>query len=320
MSEKIHRQLIIPNDYKNQRLDQALSKLLPDISRTQIKEWIEKGEILVNNKTVKPKLKVFGDETVDIHAETKAQPEWQPQSIPLSIVHEDDDIIIINKPIGLVVHPGAGNQDKTLLNALLFHCPASKDLPRAGILHRLDKNTSGLLIVAKNNHALTFLSRQLKKRQIVREYQAVVYGDMISGGTISAPIDRHPIHRKQMAVIDTGKPAITHYRVLEKYRSHTRLIVRLETGRTHQIRVHLSYIHHPIVGDVLYGGRVRLSKGMTQPLIDELRRFNRQALHAFAIGFTHPTTQEFMRFEIGLPDDIINLVNTLKADKTTLKK
>lgn len=310
--------IIIPENHANERLDQALAKLITDYSRTQIQEWLETGSILVNGATAKGKIKVKGGETVTIDVVLQPQQQWEAQAIPLSIVHEDEDIILINKPIGLVVHPGAGNVDQTLLNALLHHAPDLALLPRAGILHRLDKDTSGLLIVAKNPAALKDLTHQLKKRTMVREYQAVVYGTMISGGTVDAPIDRHPLQRTRMAIVETGKHAVTHYRVMEKYRAHTRLKLRLETGRTHQIRVHMSHIRHPIVGDVTYGGRVQLSKGMIPELIQELRQFKRQALHAYALGINHPSTGEFMRWEIDLPEDMQQLVQILREDAKTI--
>jgi 23S rRNA pseudouridine1911/1915/1917 synthase len=307
--------LIIPELYANERLDQVLAKLLPLYSRMQIKEWIDAGKVLVNGKTCKPKVKVKGGETVILEPQFKVQPAWLAQPIPLSIVYEDEALMIINKPAGLVVHPGAGNQDKTLLNALLYHCPDLGQLPRAGILHRLDKNTSGLLLIAKTPAALKHLSQQLKKRTLAREYQATVYGRIISGGTINAPIGRHPLERKRMAINEQGKAAITHYRVLEKFRNHTQLWLKLETGRTHQIRVHMAHIHHSIVGDSQYGGRVQLSKGMGPELIQVLRDLKRQALHAFALGFAHPLTEEWMRFEVKLPEDLQTLLEWLKADK-----
>lgn len=313
-SNKIHT-IVIPETHANERLDQALAKLLPEYSRTQIQDWIEAGAVLVNGSTMKGKLKVKGGETVSVTATIKPQPHFEAQPIPLNIVYEDEAVIVINKPIGLVVHPGTGNSDRTLLNALLHHAPTLQDLPRAGILHRLDKDTSGLLVVAKTAAALKSLSHQLKERTLLREYQAIVYGPMISGGCVDAPIDRHPLQRKRMAVSDTGKTAITHYRIAEKFRSHTHLSLRLETGRTHQIRVHMNHIRHPIVGDATYGGRVQLSKGMTQGLIKALRQFKRQALHAFALGFDHPTTGEFVRFEIDLPEDMQQLLMELKEDK-----
>ena len=313
-TKKNHHHLVIPEEHAHERLDQVLAKLLPEYSRTQIKDWIDAGTVWLNGKSVKGKLRVKGGETIVIEGVVKPQPQWQAQKIPLSIVFEDDDLLIINKPVGLVVHPGTGNPDNTLLNALLHHAPVLQELPRAGILHRLDKDTSGLLLVAKTTHALKHLSHQLKKRTIGREYQAIVSGKLISGGTIDAPIDRHHLQRKRMAVVDTGKPSVTHYRVMEKYRAHTRLRVQLETGRTHQIRVHMAYIRHPIIGDAVYGARLQQTKGMTPELIQTLRRFKRQALHAFALSFEHPTTHGPMHFEIDLPDDMKQLIADLQED------
>lgn len=314
MTDKINYQLVVPEDHAGERLDQALAKLMPDYSRTQIQDWIETGAILVDGKTTKGKTRLKGGEAIEVNAFIKPQPAWKAQDIHLPIVYEDEALIIINKPIGLVVHPGAGNSDSTLLNALLHHAPELKDLPRAGILHRLDKDTSGLMVVAKTAKSLQHLSHQLKKREILREYQAIVYGSMISGGTVDAPIERHHLQRKRMAVSDTGKPSVTHYRIAEKYRAHTRLKLKLETGRTHQIRVHMAHIRHPIVGDPTYGGRVQLTKNMAPGLIELLRRFRRQALHAFGLGFTHPTTGEWMRWEIDLPDDMQQLILALRND------
>lgn len=311
---KIQQTLIIPDIYAHERLDQTLAKLLPEFSRTQIKEWLEAGYILVNGDILKGKVKVKGGETIEIDAIPKAQPAWEPQAIPLNIIHEDDSLIVINKPAGLVVHPGTGNSDRTLLNALLHHAPQLQNLPRAGILHRLDKDTSGVLVVAKTAAALKSLSQQLKRRTLLREYQAIIAGTMISGGMVDAPVGRHPLQRKRMAVTETGKTAVTHYRVAEKYRAHTRLKLRLETGRTHQIRVHMAHIRYPIVGDKTYGGRIQLSKGMTPELVKMLRTFKRQALHAFAIGFIHPESEEEVRFEVDLPQDIQELIQTLRDD------
>lgn len=314
-SNKNNRIVDIPDELANERLDQALAKLLPEFSRTQLKEWIESGQVTVNDTLVKAKTRVKSGDKVSVNPVLRhTPPAWQAQDIPLNIVYEDDDVIIINKPAGLVVHPGAGNADATLLNALLHHSPALNELPRAGILHRLDKDTSGLLIIAKNAAALKHLSQQLKKRTLSREYQTIVYGELISGGKVDAPIDRHPLHRKRMAVVDTGKPAVTHYRVMEKYRGLTRLKVKLETGRTHQIRVHMSHIRHPIAGDVLYGGRVKLSKGMSEDLIKALRQFKRQALHAYAVGFVHPSTEEWISFEAELPADMEEFIAILRDD------
>lgn len=304
----------IPKEYAHERLDVVLAKLLPDFSRTEIKSWILKGLVLLDESPLKAKTKLKGDEILSIVIPVKEQqPTWIAQDIPVNIVYEDEALLIINKPAGLVVHPGAGNKDQTLLNALLHHAKELNTLPRAGIVHRLDKNTSGLLIIAKTKAALKHITHQLKKRQLVREYQAIVYGKMISGGTVNAPIARNPFERKRMAVCDTGKPAITHYRILKKYPFHTHLLVRLETGRTHQIRVHMSHIHHPLVGDSTYGGRVKLSKGMNAHLISALRQFKRQALHAYALEFIHPLTDKTMRFEVELPNDIHELIEALKT-------
>lgn len=310
--EPEQRIIKIPIEYAHQRLDIALSQLLPDFSRTQIKIWIEDGLVRINNRPVKAKTKLKGGETLSVSIALKPQPIWQAQDIPLTIIYEDEEFMIINKPPGLVVHPGAGNKDMTLLNALLHHAPQLKLLPRAGIIHRLDKNTSGLLVIAKTPRALNHISHQLKKRQLVREYQAIVYGKMISGGSVNASIGRHPLERKRMAVVDTGKTAITHYRILAKYPAHTHLTLRLETGRTHQIRVHMAHIRHPIVGDHNYGGRVKLSKGMSTELIQTLRQFKRQALHAYALELTHPSTGKPMRFEAELPNDMLQLIEALK--------
>jgi 23S rRNA pseudouridine1911/1915/1917 synthase len=298
------------------RLDQALTKLLPEFSRTQIQEWIKSGGITVNNKIWKSRETVLGGEMIILNAARKAQPLWDAQAIALNIIYEDDDLIIVNKPIGMVVHPAAGNLQNTLLNALLHHAPALKELPRAGILHRLDKNTSGLLVIAKTHHALKHLSRQLKAREITRIYQAIVYGVMTSGGTIDEPIGRHPIQRKRMTVIETGKPAITHYRIAERYRAYTRLKVQLETGRTHQIRVHMAHIHHPLLGDPVYGKRLQLPKGASPELIKKLREYKHQALHASELSLAHPTTKKMMTWQAAIPEDMQHLIDILKTDAT----
>jgi 23S rRNA pseudouridine1911/1915/1917 synthase len=320
MSDKINLNFIIPDTLANDRLDQAIAKLLPDYSRTQIKNWIESGMIHIDGQVLKGKVKVQGGEQITVAATLKEQPAWEAQEIPLNIVYEDDDILVINKPVGLVVHPGAGNADRTLLNALLHYLPQLQTLPRAGIVHRIDKDTSGLLVVGKTAIAVRRLSQQIKKHTLQREYQAVVHGTMISGGKVDAPIARHPTVRKRMAMVETGKHAVTHYRVTEKFPAHTHLTLQLETGRTHQIRVHMAYIRHPIVGDATYGARVQLSKGMSSDLITTLRQCRRQSLHAFALGLTHPVSGEFMRFEIELPEDMQTLLNVLKEDKQSRTK
>lgn len=309
--QRISQTLVIPETEAHCRLDQALSRLLPTYSRTQIKAWIDQEDILVNGKPAKASAKVRGREKVTLETEITIETPSAPENMPLDIIYEDEDIIVINKPAGMVVHPGAGNQTHTLLNALLYHYPDLNLLPRAGILHRIDKNTSGLLLIAKNSHSLKYLAHLLKKHEITREYQAIVYGSFISGGTINAPIDRDPLERKRMAIVETGKEAITHYRILKKFNHYTLLSVQLETGRTHQIRVHMSHIKHPLVGDSTYGGRVRLTKGLTDEAIQTLRQFKRQALHACRLTFLHPTTEEEMEFTAPAPDDFQTLLSVL---------
>jgi 23S rRNA pseudouridine1911/1915/1917 synthase len=315
MTEKIHQTITIPDELGGLRLDQALARLFPDYSRTQIQEWIKNHSIQVNQEASKARALVMGGEIITLLATLKQQPSFEAQAIHLDIVHEDDALLVINKSAGMVVHPGAGNPDRTLLNALLHHCPDLKNLPRAGIIHRLDKDTSGLLVIAKTASSLNHLSKQLKARSITRIYQAIVFGILISGGTIDAPIARHPIQRKRMTVSESGKTAITHYRIVERYRAHTRVKVQLETGRTHQIRVHMAYTQHPILGDPLYGGRLQLPKGATKELITELRQFKRQALHASELGLLHPVTNKRVSWQAPLPKDLIELIEILKKDK-----
>ncbi len=307
MSEKIQHQLTLSDDLVGLRLDQALSKQLTGYSRTQIQEWIKSGEITLNGKPAKTKDIIIGGESIEINASLKAQPTWEAQNIQLDVIYEDDALLVI-------VHPGTGNPNHTLLNALLHHAPQLQKLPRAGIIHRLDKDTSGLLVIAKTTEALNDLSEQLKNRTISRIYQTIVMGIFTSGGTVNAPISRHPINRKRMAVMDTGRPSVTHYRMMERYRAHTRIKVQLETGRTHQIRVHMAHIHHPILGDQVYAGRLQLPKGATQPLIDILRNFKHQALHAYVLGLVHPITREEMKWRAPLPKDMQELIDILRND------
>jgi 23S rRNA pseudouridine1911/1915/1917 synthase len=247
-------------------------------------------------------------------AEPEPQVACVPQDIPLDIRYEDDYVLVINKPAGLVVHPAAGNPDGTLQNALLHHEPALINLPRAGIVHRLDKDTTGLMVVAKTELAHKNLVAALQARDVHREYRALVVGELVAGGTVDEAIGRHPTVRTRMAVHPTGKPAVTHYRVEERYRGHTLLAVRLETGRTHQIRVHMAYIRHPVFGDQVYGNRLRLPGGADQELIDVMRGFKRQALHAFRLGFIHPVTEEEVLFEAEIPDDMTELLELLAED------
>lgn len=309
--------LNIPDDMIGMRLDQALVKLLPQYSRTQIQDWIKAEKIKMNGLPARAKTTVMGSEEITVNAELKPQPNWEAQPIALNVVYEDEALLVINKPVGLVVHPAAGHADNTLLNALLHHAPTLKVLPRAGIIHRLDKDTSGLLVIAKTSDALKYLSIQLKARKLIRIYQAIVMGVLTSGGTIDEPIGRHPVARKRMAVIDNGKPSVTHYRVIERYRAHTRVKVQLETGRTHQIRVHMAHIHYPILGDQVYGGALRLPKGCTPELREALKQFKRQALHASELGLVHPVSRKEMRWQVGIPDDMEKLVGLLKEDATS---
>ena len=304
--------VIIPRRLQGERLDSALSELLPNISRSKISFHIKVGEALINDKNFKPKDKVFGDEIVSLVMDKKKNNNWIAEKIPLNIVFEDEDIIIINKPFGMVTHPGAGNWSGTLANALLGYDDNLFKLDRAGIVHRLDKNTSGLMVVAKNSKSQKHLVDQLQKHSVKREYSAIVYGHMISGGTIDEPIGRHPKDRVKQAVISSGKDAITHYRVVERYANHTHVKAILETGRTHQIRVHLSHIGHPLIGDPTYGGKLRFPKKAKQDLKVALKAFERQALHSKKLTLQHPITANSMTWKIDLPDDMKDLLAVLR--------
>ena len=308
----------IPEEYAGQRFDQALAALLPDYSRSRLQQWIKDGHIRLDGKTIRPRDRVLGGEKVSGSWPQEKETSAQAEDIALDILYEDEDVLIINKPAGMVVHPAAGNLDGTLVNALLHHAPELAALPRAGLVHRLDKNTSGLLVVARSERAHTELVKQLQKRTMGREYRALVNGVMISGGTVDASIGRHHVDRKRMAVVTNGKPAVTHYRVLERLRAHSYLQIKLETGRTHQIRVHMSHIHFPIVGDPVYGGRLRVPAGANTVCLDLLRGFKRQALHAARLSLLHPASAKLMQWEIELPDDMSRLLSVLQQDKTEL--
>ena len=298
-----------------QRLDQTLAELFPDYSRSRLKTWIEEDLVLVNGVVQNvPRTKVYGDEHIEITVEIEDETRFEPENIPLNIVYEDEDILVINKPKDLVVHPGAGNPKGTVLNALLYHYPPIAEVPRAGIVHRLDKDTTGLMVVAKTIPAQTQLVRDLQKRKITREYEAVACGIMTKGGTVDEPMARHPTKRTHMAVHPMGKPAVTHYRIMERFRDYTRLRLRLETGRTHQIRVHMAHIAHPLLGDQTYGGRPRPPKNASEELMEVLRNFKRQALHAVMLRLQHPISGEMMEWYAPLPDDFVELVTALKAD------
>lgn len=298
-----------------QRLDQTLAELFPEYSRSRLKTWIEADLVNLNDRIANiPREKVLGGERIEIIVEVEDDTRFEPENIPLNIVYEDDDIIVINKPKDLVVHPGVGNPNGTVLNALLYHYPPIAEVPRAGIVHRLDKDTTGLMVVAKTIPAQTKLVRDLQKRKITREYEAVALGIMTKGGTVDQPMARHATKRTLMAVHPMGKPAVTHYRIMENYRNYTRLRLRLETGRTHQIRVHMAHIAHPLLGDQTYGGRPRPPKNASEDFMEVLRNFKRQALHAVMLRLPHPITGEMMEWYAPLPDDFVELLNALKAD------
>jgi 23S rRNA pseudouridine1911/1915/1917 synthase len=307
--------LEIPPELAGQRLDSALARLLPQHSRTRIKGWIEEGAVLVGRKRLKPRDLVAAGSRVQLQVRAeKPQSLVQPEAIALRLAYEDADVLVIDKPAGLVVHPGAGNPRHTLQNALLGLDASLARLPRAGLIHRLDKDTSGLLVVARTAEAQTSLSRQLMARTMSREYLAVCVGVMTGGGTIDAPIGRNRSDRLRMAVRESGRPAVTHYRLIERFRGHTYLSVQLETGRTHQIRLHLSHLKYPIVGDPVYGGRFALPRGAAPGLIATLRAFRRQALHAASLGFDHPRTGKRQVLSSPVPDDFKELLLALRDD------
>ena len=316
-TETQHCQILesrVPPDMSGMRLDQAAAHLFGEYSRERLKTWIQDGHLTVSGKTGRPKDRVAGGEDLLLQVVLDIETHALPQAMPLNILYEDEHLLVLDKPAGLVVHPGAGNPDGTLLNALLAHCPDLQHIPRAGLVHRIDKDTSGLLVVAKTLPAQADLVEQLSEKAVHREYEAVVQGVLVSGGTINAPIGRHPTERVRMAVVTGGKPAVTHYRVIKRFRGHTHVRVQLETGRTHQIRVHFAHKGHPLLGDPVYGGRHRHPKGATQELLETLQHFPRQALHARRLGLVHPASGEDMSFESPLPEDFRELLAVLERD------
>jgi 23S rRNA pseudouridine1911/1915/1917 synthase len=314
MPPSIHLSVSIPEHLEGQRLDLALAELVPDYSRSRLQQWIRGGQVTLDDRVPRVRERVHFGDTVRIDAEMTSESTFAAEAIDLDLIHEDDHLLVINKPPGLVVHPAAGNPDGTLLNALLHHDPGLAALPRAGIVHRLDKDTSGLMVVARTLVAHTRLVEAMQERRIRREYLAVVNSVLTAGGRIEAPIGRHPVDRKRMAVVAGGRVAITHYRVIERYRAHTLVRVRLETGRTHQIRVHMAHVHWPVVGDPVYGGRLRLPRGAGDPLKNALRDFRRQALHAQRLELVHPANGELMAWEAPLPADMEILIELLRDD------
>ncbi len=310
---------LVPLALSGQRLDQALAQMFPEYSRSRLKAWILKGSVTVDDREMRPRDAVSGGERIVVQPQAEVSVTSAPEPIALAIAYEDDDLLIVNKPAGLVVHPGTGNTRGTLMNGLLHHAPALEALPRAGIVHRLDKDTSGLLLVGKSLTAHTALVRALADRDISRHYLAVCCGVLTGGGKIDAPIGRHPVDRLRMSVQESGKPAITHFRVKERFRAHTYISVQLDTGRTHQIRVHFAHRRNPLLGDPVYGGRLAIPAGATEALIDCLRGFRRQALHATQLSFTHPVSGLPIEVEAPLPDDFARLIDVLRVDAAAVE-
>ena len=306
----------VPLELAGRRFDQALAEMFPEYSRSRLAEWIKAGDALLDGQPVRPRDAVRGGEAVAVNLRTRVETHSEAEDIALDVRYQDADVLVIDKPAGLVVHPGAGNPRGTMVNALLHLDPALAELPRAGIVHRLDKDTSGLMVVARSLRAHSSLIEQLSGREVHRQYLAVVVGPMIAGGTVDAPIGRHPTDRIRQAVVKEGqgKQAVTHYRVRERFRAHTLVECRLETGRTHQIRVHMAYAKHPLIGDPLYGGSFKLPKAATPELVEALRGFRRQALHAEKLSFRHPVSGEAVTTESPMPDDMQALLSALRAD------
>jgi 23S rRNA pseudouridine1911/1915/1917 synthase len=323
-SEKTSQYATVPYDLAGQRFDQIVAKIFSEYSRARLQTWIKSGKILVNGEQLKPREKLHGGEKIELHVEADVIVHTEAQAVDLPIIYEDQSVLIINKPAGLVVHPGAGNADQTLMNGLLHYCPELEQVPRAGIVHRLDKDTTGLMVVAKTLQAHTHLVAEMQQRLIKREYLAICRGVPTSGGKINQPIGRHPNQRTRMAVNESGlaksKPAVTHYRVIQKFGRHSLLRCKLETGRTHQIRVHLAWRGYGLVGDQTYGGRLQVPKGAGKALGEALRNFKRQALHATQLGFMHPDKNKFYQWQIPLPRDFQGLLDALANDMTEVRR
>jgi 23S rRNA pseudouridine1911/1915/1917 synthase len=305
----------VPFEMAGMRLDQVLAELFVDYSRSKLQIWVKSGRVQVNGLTLKPKDKLDGGETIMLEAEAEAVVMFEAEKISLDIIFEDESLLIVNKPAGLVVHPAVGNWSGTLLNALLNHEPNLEILPRAGIVHRIDKETSGLLMIAKTLQAYNRLTQQLQNRDIAREYLAITRGRMTAGGTVDELIGRHPTDRKRYTVKESGKSAVTHYRVVQRFTHHTLVQVKLETGRTHQIRVHMAHIRYPLLGDQVYGGRFQIPPDCSKRLEKELRSFKRQALHAAKLGLQHPITDKYHEWERPMPEDMASLLEALTENE-----
>lgn len=310
----------VPREFAGNRLDKVLAELFPEYSRSCLQNWLKQGHIRVDGRPCQGKQKVLGDEELQVDIPAAAPVDTvQPEKIDIDVVFEDAELIVVAKPAGMVVHPAAGNREGTLQNALLHRYPELAGLPRGGLVHRLDKDTSGLLVVARNLRAHKSLVDQLQARTVSRQYDAIVQGTLVAGGTVDVPVGRHPVDRKRMAVRRSGddrgaKAAVTHYRVAEKFRQYTYLQVKLETGRTHQIRVHMAYLKRPLVGDPVYGGRLKLPRDCTPALRECLQHFKRQALHAGRLGLEHPVTGEYLEWQVGMPEDMRELLIALRED------
>jgi 23S rRNA pseudouridine1911/1915/1917 synthase len=314
MTTRVSLKAQVPLKLSANRLDQTAAKLFPDYSRARLQDWIRQGSLLVNDKPCRPRDRVSTGDLLTIEAELAPSEEWSAEAMALDIVYEDEHLLVINKAAGTVVHPAAGHREGTLLNGLLHRCPELEELPRAGIVHRLDKDTTGLMVVAKSLPSHTSLVQQLQAREVSREYQAVVQGVLTGGGIVDANLGRHPLNRKKRAVVQEGQHAVTHYRVMHRYRCHTHALVKLETGRTHQIRVHMAHINHALVGDPLYGGRLQLPSACSEQLATFFKAFKRQALHAWRLALTHPASGELMQWQADCPSDMLELMALLAED------
>jgi 23S rRNA pseudouridine1911/1915/1917 synthase len=314
MSAHVSLSAEVPEDLAGNRLDQVAAQLFSEYSRARLQSWIKDGSLRVNAQSLRPRDRLKTGDLLQIEAELVSSEKFLPQPIQFDIIFEDEDLVILNKPANLVVHPAAGHWQGTLLNGLLHAYPELEAIPRAGIVHRLDKDTTGLMVVAKNLQSHSILVQQLQERSVEREYEAIVHGVLTGGGIIDAQLGRHPVNRKKKAVVVKGKDSITHYRVLQRFRSHTHVQLNLQTGRTHQIRVHMSHINHSLVGDPLYGGRLQLPTACSEEFEQNLRNFKRQALHARRLALVHPTSEQKLSWEVVAPDDFQQLLSAIKND------